>query len=68
MAIRISFRHCCLLRKTAKARSSAASSAAPSYWSNRKPLPFPDEGSNSCTLSFNPPVALTIGMVPYFRL
>ena len=41
-------------------------SSAASYFSNTKPLPLPF--LNSVIVSAKPPVALTIGIVPYFRL
>ena len=41
---------------------------APEYSTNLKPVPVPCSRSNDSIVSSSPPVALTIGTVPYFKL
>src|SRR5882762_1333953 len=43
-------------------------SASPVYSLNLNPVPVPCSTSNGSMLSSSPPVALTIGTVPYFKL
>src|SRR6185437_7641979 len=42
--------------------------AVPEYSANLKPVPVPCSKSNGSTVSSSPPVARTIGTVPYFKL
>ena len=68
MPARINFCHTGFSSKMPSARRTVVRSASPLYSANLKPVPLPLRPSKDSMVSSKPPVARTIGTVPYFKL